>query len=466
MTQKTKDILLKVTVNVCRLVLALTFLFSGFVKANDPYGMVFKLTDYLTAWGVSVPELFILVGAVFLAYVEFVLGVYLFFGISRRPVARITSAIMLVMTLFTVYIAIFNPVSDCGCFGDAVILTNVETLLKNIVLLAASVIVLRHYEMQVKFVSMNTGWIISLLANVYVLVFAGVCVVELPMIDFRPYRLGADIRKGVELPDSLRPQYDVKVVYSRNGETLELSIDDDDPDSTWTYVETKRVLVKEPGRTLMSDFYIIDNENDEDITEMVLANEGYTFLLVAPLLETANQGYIGKINNIYDYALLHGYEFYCVSASDSTECAYWADHTGAEYPIYRGDERTLKTVVRSNPGLVLLKDGEVINKFSVYQLPGDEMIAQPLEESEFGQLNYVSLKSKLTLMLALFVGPLLLLIIIDRVAAGWSFYRRLKRKSKDLQLENIERKLGLEKSEEQSQDDTEGLQEEAPRQDD
>ena len=134
-----------------------------------------------------------------------------------------------------------------------------------------------------------------------------------------------------------------------------------------------------------------------------------------------------------------------MSASDSVARAYWADHTGAEYPIYRGDERTLKTVVRSNPGLVLLKDGKVINKFSVYQMPGDEMLAQGLEDSEFGQLNYVSLKSKLTLMLALFVLPLLLLILIDRLAAGWSFYRRLKRKSKDLQLENIERKLGIEK---------------------
>ncbi len=445
MTQKTKDILLKVSVNVCRMLLALTFVFSGFVKANDPYGMSYKLTDYFTAWGVSVPELFTLVGAVVLAYVEFIIGLYLFFGISRRPVARITWVLMLLMTLLTVYIAIFNPVSDCGCFGDAVILTNVETLLKNIVLLAASFVVLRYYELQIKFVSMNTGWIISLLSNVYVLVFAGVCIATLPMIDFRLYHLGADIRKGVELPDSLRPQYDVKVVYTRNGETLELGIDDDDPDSTWTYVETKRVLVKEAGKTLMSDFYIIDNEYDEDITEMVLANEGYTFLLVAPLLETANQGYIGRINNIYDYTLQHEYGFYCVSASDSVARAYWADHTGAEYPIYRGDERTLKTVVRSNPGLVLLKDGKIINKFSVYQMPGEEMLAQRLEDSEFGQLNYVSLKSKLTLMLALFVLPLLLLTLIDRLAAGWSFYRRLKRKSKDLQLENIERKLGIEK---------------------
>ena len=445
MTQKTKDILLKVSVNVCRMLLALTFVFSGLVKANDPYGMSYKLTDYLTAWGVSVPELFTLVGAVVLAYVEFIIGLYLFFGISRRPVARITWVLMLLMTLLTVYIAIFNPVSDCGCFGDAVILTNVETLLKNIVLLAASFVVLRYYELQIKFVSMNTGWIISLLSNVYVLVFAGVCIATLPMIDFRPYHLGADIRKGVELPDSLRPQYDVKVVYTRNGETLELGIDDDDPDSTWTYVETKRVLVKEAGKTLMSDFYIIDNEYDEDITEMVLANEGYTFLLVAPLLETANQGYIGRINNIYDYTLQHEYGFYCVSASDSVARAYWTDHTGAEYPIYRGDERTLKTVVRSNPGLVLLKDGKIINKFSVYQMPGEEMLAQRLEDSEFGQLNYVSLKSKLTLMLALFVLPLLLLTLIDRLAAGWSFYRRLKRKSKDLQLENIERKLGIEK---------------------
>ena len=258
MSQKATDILLKITVNVCRLILASTFIFSGFVKANDPYGTAYKLIDYLNAWSVHLPEAFAIFGAVILATIELVIGLYLFFGISRRPIARITTVLMGFMTLFTVYIAIFNPVSDCGCFGDAIILTNTETLLKNIVLMGASIMLWKYYELQIRFLSKNTEWLISIFSNIYALALAGYSIIYLPVIDFRPYHIGADVRRGIEIPEEERPQFENKIVYERDGEILELGLDEDDPDSTWTYVETKRVMIKEGGKALMSNFYIID----------------------------------------------------------------------------------------------------------------------------------------------------------------------------------------------------------------
>lgn len=447
MNPKTKNILLKTGVNLCRLLLAATLVFSGFVKANDPYGTAYKIADYLAAWNIDIPGMIVLTGAVVLAFIEFIIGLYLLFGISRRPIARITVVLMGIMTVFTVYIAIFNPVADCGCFGDAIILTNTETLLKNIVLLAASVVVLRNYSMQTKFLSKNTEWLISIFSNVYVLLFAGYCVVSLPVIDFRPYHVGADIRKGIELPDNLRPQYDIKIVYERNGEKLELGIEDDDPDSTWTYVETKRTQTKPAGQPLIADFYITEESSGEDLTEEIVNDEGYNFLLIAPLLEKCNQGYIGDINNIYDYATENGYGFYCITASDTVAQKHWTEHTGGEYSYYRGDERTLKTIVRSSPGLVLLKDGKIIRKRSTFQLPGKDELNGKLEDIDFGKADILSIKRKITNILLLFVLPLLILTLLDRIAASWSFYRKIKRKSKELQLENIERKLGIEKSE-------------------
>ncbi len=452
MRQGVSGVLLKVVVNLCRLLLAGTFVFSGFVKANDPYGMMYKVEDYLTAWGLELPGALVLVAALVLAFVEFIIGLYLLFGISARSTARITVGLMTVMTLLTVYIAIYNPVSDCGCFGDALILTNTETLLKNIVLLAAAVVLFRYHDLQIRLLSKNSEWVVSVFSNIYVLGFAGYSLTTLPVFDFRPYHIGADIREGMVLPDSLLPQYDVKVVYERDGKTMELDIDDDDPDSTWTYVETKRIQTKEAGKPLIADFYMLDDSNGGvDLTEMILADEGYNFLLVAPRLEDAGQGYVGDINNVYDYAVNYEYGFYCLTASDSAAQELWTDHTGAEYPFLRGDERTLKTIVRSSPGLVLLKDGKVMRKCSVYMMPDGEVLTGRLEDIEYGKADFVSVKGKIYNILLWFFIPLGLLTLFDRLAAGWSFYRRLKHKAKELQLENIEKQLGIVKGDEKAE---------------
>ena len=436
---------LRTIVNVCRFLIAITFIFSGFVKANDPLGMVYKIEDYLTAFSIEgIPGMLVLAFAIMLAMAEFVIGVYLLFGISRGPIARLALTFMSVMTLFTVYIYIYNPVSDCGCFGDAVVLTNGETLVKNLILLAASFVILRWNRLQFRILSDNTEWLVSLFAVVYILGFSIYCELKLPVFDYRPYHVGADLREGKAMgADDMIPVYDVKIVYERDGELMELDVDADDPDSTWTYVETKRTLVKEGGKSDMSDFYIIDQEEDVDITEMVLDDEDYAFLLVAPLLEEADQSRLDLINEAYDYSLAYGYGFYCITASDSVAQEYWREHTGAEYDIYRGDERALKTVVRSNPGLVLLKDGKIVHKWSSWDFPDEYELFAPLEELHIGKIELVEARQKVIYVTLIFFLPLLVLTVLDRLAMKWAFYRMMKRKSRELNLEEIEKKLGL-----------------------
>ncbi len=368
MSNKALNIVLKIVVNICRFMLAVTFLFSGFVKANDPLGMVYKLEDYFSAWGINaVPEPFTLSIAIGIAFFEFILGVYLFFGMRRKWVSRITLVFMSIMTLLTVYIAIANPVSDCGCFGDAIILTNVETLLKNIVLLGAAIIVFRWYRLQPHLISTKVYWIVSTLFGLGLIAYLLYCIYALPVIDFRPYKIGTDLRKMVEVPEEQRPQFEVTIVYEKDGETLELGIDDDDPDSTWTYVETRRKQISGASQQIINDFYI--EYDDEDVASDVLANEGSTLLLCAPDLQTADESIMDKINDLYDYAQANDIMFLCLTASDEQSRIRWADYTGAEYEFYTSDERTLKTMVRSNPGLILLQDGKVIKKWSHWNFP-------------------------------------------------------------------------------------------------
>jgi len=368
MDSKVKSQLLTVAVNVCRLLLAATFIFSGFVKANDPLGTVYKLEDYVhaMAW-FTLPDTFLLGCAVILALFEFTLGVYLLFGMKRKATSAITLAFMVVMTLLTVYIAIANPVEDCGCFGDVLILSNGATLAKNIVLLGAAVLVSRYYRLQKDFLGSTAKWLIAFVSLCLIIVYAVYCIVCLPVLDFRPYKVGTNLREAVT---SNQQKFDVKIVYEKDGQTMELSAEDEDPDSTWTYVETRRTPI-ETQHLATADFYVADADG-EDVTEEILLADGYTLLLIIPDLMNADEGCVDKVNEVYDYAQEKGWGFYCLTSSEDQRVqTYWNDHTGAEYMYYIAEERMLKTVVRGQPGLVLLQDGVIVKKWGNYNLPDD-----------------------------------------------------------------------------------------------
>ncbi len=368
MDSKVKSQLQTVAVNVCRLLLAATFIFSGFVKANDPLGTVYKLEDYVhaMAW-FTLPDTFLLGCAVILALFEFTLGVYLLFGMKRKATSAITLAFMVVMTLLTVYIAIANPVEDCGCFGDVLILSNGATLAKNIVLLGAAVLVSRYYRLQKDFLGSTAKWLIAFVSLCLIIVYAVYCIVCLPVLDFRPYKVGTNLREAVT---SDQQKFDVKIVYEKDGQTLELSAEDEDPDSTWTYVETRRTPI-ETQHLATADFYVADADG-EDVTEEILLADGYTLLLIIPDLMNADEGCVDKVNEVYDYAQEKGWGFYCLTSSEDQRAqTYWNDHTGAEYLYYIAEERMLKTVVRGQPGLVLLQDGVIVKKWGNYNLPDD-----------------------------------------------------------------------------------------------
>jgi triosephosphate isomerase len=377
----------KVLVNICRFVLALTFILSGFVKAVDPMGTQYKLNDYLRAMhlGGLVPDFATIAGAVLLAALEFCLGVFLLFAIHRRLVSRLTLAMMVVMTGLTVWIYWADPVTDCGCFGDALVLTNGQTLLKNLILLACVAVVTWQPLDMVRFISRTNQWIVMNYTGLFILVIAGYALYDLPQFDFRPYHVGTDLREGwQEMMEGKESPY--------------------------------------------AEFFIERVEDGEDLTEDILDDDGYTFLLVAPHLEKADDAQLDLINQIYEYAEDNGYAFYCLTASGDKGISRWRDITGAEYPFAQTDDITLKTIIRSNPGLVLLKDGKIIRKWSHNKLPDEYELSKPLEQLETGKMPSDSVPQKILTMLLWYVLPLLLLTIADRLWA-WSRWIKKKRES-------------------------------------
>ena len=369
----------KVAVNVCRLVLAVAFILSGFVKAVDPLGTQYKIHDYLGAIGLAayVPDFLTLSASVTLSATEFFLGICLLFAIRRRLVSLITMIFLVVMTLLTLWLALANPISDCGCFGDALVLTNWQTFWKNVVLLAASVLVWRNPLDMARFISRSNQWIVMNYSAFFILVIiAGRSLYTLPQFDFRPYHIGTNLREGwQQMMDGKDSPY--------------------------------------------AEFFIEDTDEDEDITEKVLQDDGYTFLLVSPHLEQADDSELDDMNRIYEYCQDNGYSFYCLTASNKNGITRWQDITGAEYPFCQTDETTLKTMIRSNPGMLLLKDGMIIQKWSHNTLPSEEEMGQNLEESGIGHLPSDNVASKILWILTWFVLPLVLLAIGDRLWQKW-----------------------------------------------
>ncbi len=375
-----------VVVNVCRLLLAATFIFSGTVKLIDPQGVQYKLEDYAVAFGMYdyVQGLAALVLALVLAMLEFMLGIYVFFGIRRRKSMLVILAFLLVMTPLTLYLALKNPVVDCGCFGDAIKFTNWQTFWKNIVLLAMTIVALFNLRRMTRFISERNQWLISFYSFLFGLVFAGYNLYRLPVVDFRPYHIGANLLQGI--------------MDERYG-----------TDTSMQYID-----------------FAIQSLDGEDITETWLQQDGYKFLLVAPYLNQADDANADRINNLYEYCQQYDYPFLCLTSSTEDDMEQWRDATGAEYPIAWTDGVVLKTVVRSNPGLLLLQDGTIIMKYAHTQLPDVQHDSPRIEDDRkqnAPQRNYLRDAFRL---LSWFILPLFLIVFLDGLWVGSKYYRRYK----------------------------------------
>ena len=372
----------KAAVNISRLVLAVTFILSGFVKAVDPLGTQYKLHDYLTAMhlGTVVPDFMTLGAAVLLSAVEFVLGICLLFAIRRRLVSLLVLLMMAVMTPLTLWLAVADPVSDCGCFGDALVLTNWQTFGKNVVLLLMAAVVRWKPLDMVRFISKSTQWLIINYTAVFIFAVSGWSLYDLPYFDFRPYHVGTDLRDGWQ--------------RMMNGE-----------------------------ESPYADLFMERVGDGMDMTDSLLQSRGYVFLLVSPHLEQADDSQLDRINEVYEYADDHHYPFYCLTASGDKGIRFWQDVTGAEYPYCLTDETTLKTIIRSNPGLLLLHDGVIIRKWSHNRLPNGEVLTQPLERLDIGRMPKDSVPGKILVILLWYVLPLAVITLADGL---WRLWKRRK----------------------------------------
>lgn len=376
--------ILSVVAIISRILAGLVFIFSGFVKAVDPLGSTYKFIDYFHAFNMPWLEPTAFPLSILLSGLEFLIGICLFLFIQNKCANWGALLFMAFFTPLTLWLALTNPVHDCGCFGDALILTNWETFYKNIIISLLVVISFIYRNSLIRWVKYKTEWIITGVIAVLITGFSWYNYEHLPIIDFRPYKQGVHIPDKMIIPSgapaNVYEQF-ITLLDTVSGKDISIESNAYTNDSIywfkgskWKFISiSEPKLVKQGYQPPVHDFSIV-SYTKEDITQEVLSDTGYYFILVAYDLKKSKTKHQPQINKLYNQAIKDNHRFICLTSVNENEVTEFKNKWQIQYEYYVTDPITLKTIVRANPGLVLLRKGTILNKWHSNDIPDYETL--------------------------------------------------------------------------------------------
>lgn len=399
---------LLIAARVAAIIIAVLFIFSGFVKGIDPLGTTYKLEDYFEAFGMPFFNTMALPLSIALSASEMLIGLMLLFRVKNRIAAWGALIFMVGFTILTFFLALYNPVTDCGCFGDAIKLSNWGTFYKNLVFLPLTILLFwGSKSRQELFDKCLHSWIAaSLLAALAV----GISIHSLaykPIFDFRPFKVGTNLKEAMAIPSGAPvDEYKTTLIYKKDG--VEKEFDESNypwQDSTWVFVDSKSVLVKKGYTPPIANFSLTNMQNNE-VTDIVTQSNGYTFLLVLPKIENANMSRINYIRYLASFAQINNYQIIVASASSWDQLNNLGEVIELPVILAQADETMLKTIVRSNPGLLLFYKGTIIGKWAWREMPQFREMPKTQEnndltKSETRKNIYIAISLSLMLILLL-----------------------------------------------------------------
>ncbi|WP_295935343.1 BT_3928 family protein [uncultured Alistipes sp.] len=352
----------KLLANVCRLILACTFIVSGFTKVIDPWGTAMKVNEYLSIYGIEFLQPASMAFSIWLCGAELMMGCMLLFKVRIRLISIFAVLSMLFFTGLTLLSATLIPVEDCGCFGEALKLTPWQTFFKNLALLPMAVIVWWRYRPD-KIFAFNALEIVLTCTFFFLSMYLGYyCYRHLPLIDFLPYKVGVNIWEGIN--EEVEPVESETILVYRNVETgrlREFTLDDTEwqDDSTWEWVDT-RTTDEMPGvHPLMSEFSLRDAEGDA--TEEILTAPGPVYMLCVTSFERLPRSCAKRFARVVKHAASLGYRVICLTPQPLYGVT-WHDFGSKAVRCYNIDATTMKTMLRANNGMVVLEDGVIRSK--------------------------------------------------------------------------------------------------------
>jgi len=370
-------------VTIARIIIGLTFIFSGFVKAVDPIGSMIKFDEYFEAFNTVFLQQFSLFFSIALSSLEFILGFSLIFSSKIKLVSLLSLLLMAFFTIQTFILAIWNPVTDCGCFGDAIKLTNWQTFYKNLVLMILVLIVYLNRE-KILPVFPKREWLVIFTGTAIVLCISLYSWLYMPLIDFRPYKAGNDIKKLMSIPAGKHGDVYKSVLIYKNkktGQITKFSEDNIPMDmETWEWLETKTQMVEKGFTPPIHDFKISDRDGI-DLTDSFLTQKGYRILIVQEDLNKTNKKAQKKIIDLVEeMQKQHKIYIWALTSSVGEIIEEYVKKNSLPYTFLSADPTTLKTINRSNPAIILFKDNVVIKHWPARGIPGYQKLINGIQE--------------------------------------------------------------------------------------
>ena len=410
-----RDLLLQTFIWLLRLEVGAVFIFSGFVKAVDPWGTLYKFNDYLAALSWNIWPNLILVGVFGLCALEFIVGIFIVTGSFRRSVCFVAAGLMCVMLPLSLWIAVADPVDDCGCFGDAVILSNWATFWKNVVLTIGIVLLIILNKKGGWLVTPALQWISLLVSFLFILTIELFGYISQPLIDFRPYGSGDYL---VESADQTFDSPHYTFIYEKDGVKREWGEDDELPDdeSGWVFVERRENVSQSPSLKNDRNFRLWDTVTGEDLTDEAISSSGSQLLIMMPDLKDVSPATTWKLNSLYEWSVKHNVRMIGVVAGSRTEIEDWEDISMASYPVFSADDTQIKEVVRGNPGVVFMREGRIVWKNSLAAINIDDFMSPEISDDpeSFAIDNYAVLRNCIYLYLTL-LGFLIVLSFVPKL---------------------------------------------------
>lgn len=368
-----------------RLLLGITFTFSGFVKGIDPWGSAYKFIDYFAAMGLEWLNFSAFPLGVLLAFTEFAIGIALLFNYRIKLISWGALVFMIFFTPLTLWIALKNPVTDCGCFGDALVISNWATFYKNVVLIAAAILLVMMRSKLKGFPGKNGAFVLSMTAVAFYVFLVVYSIRHEPVFDFRPYKKGVNIPESMTIPaDAPRDVYK-NTFYYKNRKTGEISKFDDlnypwQDTLNWAFHSMDEAVLVKKGYTPPIHGFSVESREGEDVSGFFLQEDMPVFMLIASNIKKSSRKNQDRINDLAKWALDRNYPFICLTASTFEETDHFREETGAPYEFFHSDETELKTIVRANPGLMILKKGTVVEKYHHNDIPTSEKLEHDFPE--------------------------------------------------------------------------------------
>lgn len=356
---------------ICRIIVGFVFIVSGFSKSIDPWGTIYKVNDYLNVLGFQLWPNLILIGVFSLCACEFLIGLFVLLGCFRRGGVVAAMIVMSFMLPLSLWIAIANPVSDCGCFGDAFIISNWTTFEKNIIVVICLCWLLKFNRTTMNLISPALQWLCFLAS------FALIGFIELvgyyyqPLVDFRAYPIGTKINNDSDESDS---ESSVSFIYKKDNIERIFSEDDILPteDSGWFFVG--RIVNDEDKKYSDNQFRIWSIDTEEDLTDEVLEPQEDQLLILIPDLSTISLSTSWQLNSLYDWASEKGINVSAIVSGTESSIETWTDTAMPNYPLYKSDDTDIKILARGNPAIVFIQQGVIVWKSTLKALATDDFM--------------------------------------------------------------------------------------------